>query len=201
MSETQTSRCCFLILRIDLSINFVVLKCFVPSLDMEMIALSTVIMTWSNITWYGIRYWKLIHLDDVMKWRHFPRYWPFVWGIHRSPVNSPHKGQWRGVWVFSLICGWTKCWVNNREAGDLRRHLVHCDVIVMCWRHYDIIQYNLLLDTVMRWLVKNEDQLSNYPYLTLTGDLWSVFWEEKIWENFHVLNSTAEYNSIKHNTF
>ena len=31
--------------------------------------------------------------DDVMKWKHFPRYWPFVRGIHRSPVNSPHKGQ------------------------------------------------------------------------------------------------------------
>ena len=35
--------------------------------------------------------------DDVIKWRHFPRYWPFVRGIHRSPVNSPHKGQWRGA--------------------------------------------------------------------------------------------------------
>ena len=33
--------------------------------------------------------------DDVIKWKHFPRYWPFVRGIHRSPVNSPHKGQWR----------------------------------------------------------------------------------------------------------
>ena len=29
--------------------------------------------------------------DDVIKWKHFPRYWPFVRGIHRSPVNSPHK--------------------------------------------------------------------------------------------------------------
>ena len=35
--------------------------------------------------------------DDVIKWKHFPRYWPFVRGIHRSPVNSPHKGQWRGA--------------------------------------------------------------------------------------------------------
>ena len=33
--------------------------------------------------------------DDVIKWKHFPRNWPFVRGIHRSPVNSPHKGQWR----------------------------------------------------------------------------------------------------------
>ena len=31
--------------------------------------------------------------DDVIKWKHFPRYWPFVRGIHRSPVNSAHKGQ------------------------------------------------------------------------------------------------------------
>ena len=31
--------------------------------------------------------------DDVTKWKHFPRYWPFVRGIHRFPVNSPHKGQ------------------------------------------------------------------------------------------------------------
>ena len=44
--------------------------------------------------------------DDVIKWRHFPRHWPFVRGIHRSPVNSPHKGQWRGTLMFSLICAW-----------------------------------------------------------------------------------------------
>ena len=41
--------------------------------------------------------------DDVIKWKHFSRYWPFVRGIHRSPVNSPHKGQWRGALMFSLI--------------------------------------------------------------------------------------------------
>ena len=41
-----------------------------------------------------------VYQDDVIKWKHFPRYWPFVWGIHRSPVNSPHKGQWRGALMF-----------------------------------------------------------------------------------------------------
>ena len=35
--------------------------------------------------------------DGVIKWKHFSRYWPFVRGIHRSPVNSLHKGQWRGA--------------------------------------------------------------------------------------------------------
>ena len=44
--------------------------------------------------------------DNVIKWRHFPRYWPFMLGIHRPPVNSPHNGQWRGALMFSLICAW-----------------------------------------------------------------------------------------------
>ena len=46
--------------------------------------------------------------DDVIKWKHFPRHGPFVWGIHRWPVNSPHKGQWRGALMFPLIWAWTK---------------------------------------------------------------------------------------------
>ena len=69
--------------------------------------------------------------DDVIKWRHFPRYWPFVRGIHRSPVNSPHKGQCRGALMYSFICAWMNDWVNNREAGDFRRYRAHYDVTVM----------------------------------------------------------------------
>ena len=69
--------------------------------------------------------------DDVIKCKHFPCYWPFVLGIHRSPVNSPHKGQWRRALMFSLICAWINGWVNNREDGELRRHHAQYDVIVM----------------------------------------------------------------------
>ena len=69
--------------------------------------------------------------DDVIIWKHLPRNWPFVQGIHRSPVNSPHKGQWRGALMFSLICAWINAWANNREAGDLRCHCAHYDLIVM----------------------------------------------------------------------
>ena len=82
----------------------------------------------------GINYWPLgfaaVH-DGVIKWKHFPRYWPFVWGIHRSPVNSPHKAQWRGALVFSLTCVWINGWVNSREAGDLSRYRADYDVTVM----------------------------------------------------------------------
>ena len=31
--------------------------------------------------------------DDVIEWKHFPRNWLFVQGMHRSPVNFPHKRQ------------------------------------------------------------------------------------------------------------
>ena len=51
--------------------------------------------------------------------------------IRRLPVNSPHKGQWRGALVFALICAWTNGWVNNRDAGDLRRHRARYGVTVM----------------------------------------------------------------------
>ena len=56
-------------------------------------------------------------------------------GIHRSPVNFPHKGQWRGALMFSLICARINGWVNNREAGDLRRHCSHYKVNVMAILH------------------------------------------------------------------
>ena len=55
----------------------------------------------------------------------------FVRGIHRSSVNSPHKGQWRGALIFSLICTRIYGWVNNGGAGDLRRYRAHYDVTVM----------------------------------------------------------------------
>ena len=72
----------------------------------------------------------LTHID-VIKWKHFPRHWAFVRGIHRSPVNSPHRGQWYGALMISLICAYINGWVNNREAGDSGRHRAHYDVTVM----------------------------------------------------------------------
>ena len=62
---------------------------------------------------------------------------PWCGGIHRWPVNSPLKGQWRGAFIFPLICAWTHGWANNGDAGDLIRHPDHYDVTVMwpatCW--------------------------------------------------------------------
>ena len=54
--------------------------------------------------------------DDVIKWKYFPLYWPFVERIHWSPVNSLHKGQWRGALMFSLICTFNKR-LNKQSWG------------------------------------------------------------------------------------
>ena len=82
----------------------------------------------SRVQWEDVDY----HADyDVIKWKYFLLYWTFVRGIHRSPVSFPHKGQWRRALMFSLICAWINGRVNNREAGDLRCHHAHYDVISM----------------------------------------------------------------------
>ena len=97
--------------------------------------------------------------DDVIKWKNFPRYWPFVRGIHRSPVNYPHIGQWRGALMFSLIWSWMNDWVNNREAGGVRRHSAHYDVTVMLrfvvfccgWAQVD---FTHILSMCERWVLR-----------------------------------------------
>ena len=81
-------------------------------------------------------------------WRHqietFSALLFFVKGIHRSTVHSPHKGQWRGTLMFSLICAWTNAWANNRNAGDLRRHRTHDDVTAT-------FEYMVERDTLTHW--------------------------------------------------
>ena len=72
-------------------------------------------------------------------WRHqmetFSALLALCAGNSPVPVNSPHKGQWRRALMFSLICARINDWVNNREAGDLRRYRGHYDVNVMSHPH------------------------------------------------------------------
>ena len=73
--------------------------------------------------------WKSIYLSNI-KLKHFPRYWPFVRGIHRSPVNSTHKGRWPWVLMFSFICTWTndKQWRHRWSETPLHSLWRHCNV-------------------------------------------------------------------------
>ena len=84
-----------------------VMKCVKPSTSAVLRTQCTEVTAF--LGWIGI---FTLH-DDVIKWKQFARYWPFVRGIHRSPVNSPHNGQWRGALMFSLMCARINGWVNN----------------------------------------------------------------------------------------
>ena len=72
-------------------------------------------------------------------WRHQMEIYSALLAIcaGNSPGTGefPHKGQWCGALVFSLICVWINDWVNNREAGDLRRYRAHYVVTVMASKH------------------------------------------------------------------
>ena len=111
--------------------------------------------------------------DDVIKWKHFSRYWPFVQGIHGSPVNLPSQGPVRQN-MFSLICVWTKGWVNIRDAGDLRRHRAHYDVVVIGHSHkWSAFRFSVIRCAVdsPAWAVWNPVLFQRSPtvsYIALT---------------------------------
>ena len=111
----------------------------------------------------------------------FSRYWTFVRGIHRWhrwPVNSPHIDQWRGA----LICPWVHGWVNNHEAGDLKRHRAHCDITVMPFRWHIL---------VCRWYGVH----SVLIYISLK-DLWNQV--ERLHPFIYLLSPLACYQQLIH---
>ena len=86
--------------------------------------------------WWVIAFRNVHYIYDVIKWKHFPCYWPSVREIHWSPVNSPHKSQWRGALMFSLICALNKRlskqswgWWLETPSRPLWRN---CNVVYMC---------------------------------------------------------------------
>ena len=134
----MTMHCiCMFFFRVDIGI------CAPVCLSVQgMPAITENAMTWftSYLVTMLIPWVSINDSHDVIKWKHFPHYWPFVWEIHRSPVNSLHKGQWRGSLMFSLIGAWLNGCINNGEAGDLRCHRAHLWV-----REWDIIPFIVLM--------------------------------------------------------
>ena len=81
---------------------------------------------------------------DKGRWRHQMETFSALLTICAG--NSPQKGQWRGALMFSLICDWITGWLNNREAGDLRRYRAHYDVTVMAFLHKRNLDHNRNID-------------------------------------------------------
>ena len=70
---------------------------------------------------------------DVMTWKCFMHYWPFVKGIHL--VDSLHKGPVMHNIDVSLMLARTNCYANSGMGSDLRCHNAHltCCAFALFW--------------------------------------------------------------------
>ena len=97
--------------------------------------------------------------DDVIKWKQFPRYRPFVLGNHRQLVNSSHKGQWRGALIFFHLClnkrlskqswGW---WFETQTfiwLIVLREIMLRCCICISVYWYHDPV--NPLCAKFSKW--------------------------------------------------
>ena len=117
--------------------------------------------------WHMMKY-IYMHIIASTWWPHqmetFSTLLAFCAGNHRSPVNSPHKGQWRRVLMFSLICAWTNSWANNGDTSDLRCHRAHYDVTVM---H--------LINKSFMWITRDRLNLARNWFvwiMSLVSEIW-----------------------------
>ena len=138
---------------------------------------------------------KAVYMFKVYLWRSHPSFIGLInwtWLRHQMetssallavcagnspvPVNSPHKGPWRGALMFSLICVWINGWANNRKAGDLRRYRAHYDVIVMrqhtirpmkYTRGYVVFKFGVVLSVIRGVFLLNEKSYSTPCYAIL----------------------------------
>ena len=87
------------------------------------VSVNELLMLFGNIKIYAAAL-NLGRSNTETWWRHqmktFSVLLDLCAGNSPVPVNSSHKGQWRGALIFSLIFAWVNGWGNNREAGDLR---------------------------------------------------------------------------------
>ena len=109
---------------------------------------------------------------DIIKWKPFPRYWSFVVGIHRSPVNSPDKGPMMRTLMF-LWCG------SASAVKQTLKWLVIWDSMAFIWRHRNEL-WNTLIIVLMTWLCDNIQQNS------IIMNTWGEDW---IWYQPHTLGT------------
>ena len=126
-----------------------------------------------KLTLYDKHEFSPIESNSIIAWdviySCFHRIWPFSWWRHQMETfsallafcagNSPVSGEFPSQklvtrdFMFSLICVWINDWVNNSEAGDLRRHRAHYDVIVMCCRSQSVATVHFNKSQILhRWI-------------------------------------------------
>ena len=86
-------------------------------------------------------YFLYIYHDDVIRWKHSPRYWPFGRELTGDtghlwiPLTKASDAE---LWCFLWSAREQTDWVNNPDAGDLRRHRAHYD-FTLIFSHMRII--------------------------------------------------------------
>ena len=111
--------------------------------------------------------WRHTNHDYVIKWKHFPRYWPFVRGIHLwIPRTKASDAELR---CFLWSAPWIDGWVNNRKAGNLRRQRAHYDVIVINVMTFQIQRLQLFVRQLVQQKLAAQRKYSWCP--TRLGDV------------------------------
>ena len=103
-------------------------------------------------------------------------YWPFVWGIQWSPVNSQHKGQLHGALMFSLICASINGYNNKCHCNDDFHYFcptvhinnyvnISCFVVLCCFgckSTYRLVS-NIRRTLIGNWIVDHSDVVGASP--------------------------------------
>ena len=142
------------------------------------------IYRWLSAVSPVLMHWR--YCSHFEEWKHFTRYWPFVREIHWSLVNSPHKGQWRGALMFTLMLANTKCLTNSWIDSDLRCYgtkLWASSHLNALWSYPNAVTW--LLKTYLKSLITQEalweciplpflvrGVLNSLANVTLQGMMW-----------------------------
>ena len=135
---------------------------------------------------FNIHQENFVLYHDVVKWKYFPRYWPFVRGIHRSPVNSPHTEIWSFLSASPEKKNNGK--VNKADAGDLRRHRAHYDVTVMAQQanYFTTLCYK---DTCKKWSTIWDVKIGQIKMVICSWDV--------SWHPWNLLSSRSVWNDLR----
>ena len=87
-------------------------------------------VTWMSL-FVPIVLLRFAYHDDVIKWKHFPCYWPCVRGIHRSPVNSLYKGQWRGGALMFSVMIYASRYIHTNDANGVFAVKIETNILSM----------------------------------------------------------------------
>ena len=134
----------------------------------------------------------LVH-GDVIKWKHFPRYWPLCGEFTGHQWNPRTGANVAELWCFLWFEPWINGLVSNDETGDLRRHRAHYDATVMVfWHMYALFSLDVLT------------HLARVPHIYIVDmdHRWFRWWRVACSASGHRLNQWwLLINQIPRNTF